>query len=105
MDKEIRQEIRVEMARRGVSQRELARRLGVTPSALSQVVSGTRGTIPQSLLDVLAALGLTLKAVPADAPPPSSSASSAEGKKRQDAERQEPDPAATSPEQNAEAEA
>ena len=64
MNEEIRSRIREEMARKGMSQRELAERLGVTPSALSQVLSGKRGTMPESLMDVLNALGLTLEAVP-----------------------------------------
>ena len=64
MNEEIRSRIREEMTRKGMSQRELAERLGVTPSALSQVLSGKRGTMPESLMDVLNALGLTLEAVP-----------------------------------------
>lgn len=64
MNEEIRSRIREEMARKGMSQRELAERLDVTPSALSQVLSGKRGTMPESLMDVLNALGLTLEAVP-----------------------------------------
>lgn len=65
MNQRIRARIRAEMARQGVSQAELARRLGIKPPSLSQVLSGKYGQMPQSLMDVLEALGLTLEAVPA----------------------------------------
>lgn len=66
VDEEIRGRIRQEMGRKGLTQRDLAKRLGVSPPALSQIISGKRGTMPDSLLDVLNALDLTLKAVPKD---------------------------------------
>ena len=64
VNERIRLQVRQEMKRKGVSQIELARQLGITPPALSQVLSGKRGTMPASLMDVLHALGLTLAAVP-----------------------------------------
>ncbi|WP_293909898.1 helix-turn-helix transcriptional regulator [Deinococcus sp.] len=64
VNERIREQVKQEMKRRGLSQIELARQLGITPPALSQVLSGKRGTMPGSLMDVLHALGLTLEAVP-----------------------------------------
>lgn len=64
MDERIRARVRDEMTRRGMSQKALAKQLGISPPALSQIMSGKRGTMPESLLDVLEALGLTLDAVP-----------------------------------------
>ena len=52
------------MQKQGITQAELARQLGVKPPSLAQILSGKRGTIPASLMDVLQALGLTLEAVP-----------------------------------------
>lgn len=64
MNQAIRAQIKKEMKRQGLSQIELAKRLNISPPALSQVLSGKRGTMPESLMDVLHALGLTLRAVP-----------------------------------------
>lgn len=64
MNERIRARVRQEMNVQGVSQAELARRLGIKPPSLSQILSGKYGHIPPSLLDVLGALGLTLEAVP-----------------------------------------
>lgn len=52
------------MVQQNLTQIELARRLGISPPALSQIMSGRRGTMPESLMNVLEALGLTLEAVP-----------------------------------------
>ncbi|WP_425146536.1 helix-turn-helix domain-containing protein [Deinococcus sp.] len=65
VNERIRVEIRAAMSRQGVTQAELARRLGVKPPSLAQVLSGKRGVMPESLMDVLHALGLTLDVVPA----------------------------------------
>jgi transcriptional regulator with XRE-family HTH domain len=54
------------MTRQGVTQAELARRLEIKPPSLSQILNGKYGTIPESLLDLLGALGLTLEVVPID---------------------------------------
>lgn len=64
VNEEIRARIREEMARQNVTQSELARRLGIKQPSVAQILSGKRGTMPDSLLDLLNALGLTLKAVP-----------------------------------------
>jgi transcriptional regulator with XRE-family HTH domain len=63
VDQRIRDRIRAEMTAQGLTQVELARRLGIRPPSLSQVLSGSRGRVPQSLLDVLDELGLTIQAV------------------------------------------
>ena len=63
MNSKIRTSIREAMSREGLTQVDLAKRLGISPPALSQVLSGKRGTMPESLMDVLHALGLTLEAV------------------------------------------
>ncbi len=62
VDQHIRHRIRAEMAAQGLTQVELARRLGIRPPSLSQILSGSRGKVPQSLLDVLNELGLTIQA-------------------------------------------
>ena len=64
MNEQIRVEIRAAMSKQGLTQAELARRLGITPPSLAQVLSGKRGVMPESLMGVLHALGLTLEAVP-----------------------------------------
>lgn len=64
MDKRIREQIREEMARQKISQAALARQLGIQPPSLAQILSGKRGIVPESLLNVLAALGIALEAVP-----------------------------------------
>lgn len=69
VNERIRVQIRVAMTERGVTQAELARQLGVKPPSLAQILSGKRGTIPESLMDVLQALGLTLEAVPTQREP------------------------------------
>lgn len=66
MDERIRARVRQEMTRQGVTQAELARRLEIKPPSLSQILNGKYGTIPESLLDLLGALGLTLEVVPVD---------------------------------------
>lgn len=66
MDERIRAHMRQEMMRQGVTQAELARRLNIKQPSVAQILSGKRGTIPESLLDLLGALGLTLEVVPVD---------------------------------------
>lgn len=63
VNERIRLRVRDEMTRQGITQAELARRLGVKQPSIAQIMSGKRGTIPQSLMDMLEALGLTLEAV------------------------------------------
>lgn len=63
-DELIRQRIRARMQECGLTQAELARQLGIKPPSLAQILSGRRGRVPESLLDVLEALDLHLDARP-----------------------------------------
>ncbi|WP_245808585.1 helix-turn-helix domain-containing protein [Deinococcus hopiensis] len=63
-DEQIRTALRAAMAARNVTQAELARRLEVKQPSVAAILSGKRGSIPQSLLDVLEALDLELTAHP-----------------------------------------
>lgn len=69
LDQKLRQQLRAEMARQGVTQAELARRLGVQPPTVAQVVTGRRGHIPSSLVAILDELGLTLTVCPKEKQP------------------------------------
>lgn len=59
-DEKIRAGIRSVMSKRGISQAELARRLGITAQSLNQVIGGARAGLPKSLTAVLDALNLEL---------------------------------------------
>lgn len=59
-DSQIRTALKAEMIRRGWSQQQLADQLGISKSAMAQILSGKYGKIPQSLIDVLNALDLEL---------------------------------------------
>ena len=48
------------MSEQGLTQQALAERLGIKQPSVAAVISGARGTIPQSLIDVLDALNLEL---------------------------------------------
>lgn len=48
------------MASKGVTAADLARELDISHQAVSQIITGDRGRIPQSLMDVLSKLDLTL---------------------------------------------
>ena len=50
--------VRSQRITRGISQAELARRVGVTPSALSQVERGVRGLAAETLIRIWEALGV-----------------------------------------------
>jgi len=63
IDEKIRLRIREEMKRQSITQAELARRMGIKPPSLSQVLNGERGMLPTSLINVLTALGLTVEAL------------------------------------------
>ena len=52
------------MAEQGVTQAELAERLGVKQPSVAQVLSPNAAKIPQSLIDVLNELGLELVVKP-----------------------------------------
>lgn len=61
MDVKIRQAIKEKMAGNGITAADLARELDISHQAVSQIISGDRGKIPKSLMDVLSKLGMTLK--------------------------------------------
>lgn len=63
-DERIRAKMRQVMAEKNLTQVELAKRLGVKQPSIAAILSGKRGTIPQSLLDLLDALDLELNAQP-----------------------------------------
>lgn len=60
MTNHIREEVRVLLVRKHMSQKELARRAGVSRSHLSEMLAGRRGHIPPGWEHVLEALGLEL---------------------------------------------
>jgi plasmid maintenance system antidote protein VapI len=60
VDKKIRQAIEDHMNKIGLSNAELARRMKVSPQAVGQIINGQRGLIPDSLNDLLKAIGLEL---------------------------------------------
>ena len=49
----IRERVRARMAELKLTQAELARQLGIRTPSLAQILSGRRGRVPKSLLDVL----------------------------------------------------
>ena len=64
MDKKIRQAIEDDMNKVGLSNAELARKMKVSPQAVGQIINGQRGKIPDSLNDLLKAIGLELTVTP-----------------------------------------
>lgn len=64
MDKKIRQAIEDHMNKVGLSNAELARKMKVSPQAVGQIINGQRGKIPDSLNDLLKAIGLELTVTP-----------------------------------------
>lgn len=60
----IKDAMRQRMAEQGISQGELARRLGIKQPSVAGVLSHGRARVPQSLIDVLEALDLELTVVP-----------------------------------------
>ncbi len=63
MNDDIRQAIRVEMARRNLRQKDLAEQTGISKQYLSQMLSGKAGSMPDSWEKVLGGLGLRLTVV------------------------------------------
>ncbi|WP_420597025.1 XRE family transcriptional regulator [Deinococcus sp.] len=59
-DEKIRAAIRAAMAEKQLTQFEVAQRLGVKQPSVAAILSGKRGRVPQSLLDMLTALDLRL---------------------------------------------
>lgn len=68
-DEHIRRVMRDAIRTQKLTQLQLAERLEVKQPSVAAVLSGKRGTIPQSLVDVLDVLGLELIAVPKGAAP------------------------------------
>ncbi|UQN10832.1 helix-turn-helix domain-containing protein [Deinococcus sp. QL22] len=65
----IRHHMRQAVKDQGLTHAKLARLLAIQPPAVSQLMSGTYGKVPQSLIDALTVLGLELTVVKAaDAP-------------------------------------
>lgn len=60
MDDRIRKALLKAMSEQGVSQADLARRMGVQPQSITKLLSGERGKVPQSVLRALDTLGLEL---------------------------------------------
>ena len=58
------------MRRKGWTQSELARRLGVKPQSIYPILKGTRGKQPQSLVAILEVLDLELEVRPKSVPSP-----------------------------------
>lgn len=56
----IKREIKAQMARYGISKRQLAETLEITEPGLSNILSGSKGIITKNLEQILDALGLEL---------------------------------------------
>jgi transcriptional regulator with XRE-family HTH domain len=63
-NRRLRQEIERHMRRERITQAELARRLGMSPQYLSDVLTGRRSRLPRSLEKVLEALELEIELRP-----------------------------------------
>ncbi|GAA5513799.1 hypothetical protein Dcar01_02547 [Deinococcus carri] len=63
-DAQIREAMRAALKARGWTQQQLADHLGVSKSAIAQLLSGAYGKVPSSLLEALDVLGLELIAAP-----------------------------------------
>jgi predicted transcriptional regulator len=56
----LREKIRDAMLRKGMKQVDIAHALGIKPSRVSELISGKRGRLPESLLRLLDCLDLEL---------------------------------------------
>jgi transcriptional regulator with XRE-family HTH domain len=63
---EIRRAIRVELARRGLKQKDLSEMTEISPQHISQLMSGKSGNLAKGWDAILSALDLQLIAVPKD---------------------------------------
>lgn len=63
MTEEIIRATKARMAAIGMSQNQLAKRLGIEPVNLSRMLNGRSGSVPKSWQRVLEELGLELRAV------------------------------------------
>lgn len=61
-DQTIREAIKTAMGEQKLTQKELADKLGIKQPSVADVIGGRRGRVPQSLIDILEALGLELTA-------------------------------------------
>lgn len=72
MNLRVRSQMQEAVREQGLTHAQLAKLLGVKPPAVSQLLKGTYGKIPQSLIDALQVLGLELTVTKAsNAAPPS----------------------------------
>jgi ribosome-binding protein aMBF1 (putative translation factor) len=66
MTEQIREAVRVELAKRKWSKSELARRIDKTPQFISQIMGSERGDVPDYWQSIFDELGLELIVVPKD---------------------------------------
>lgn len=66
MTDEVRAKVRGRLEELGISQRQLAQRLGRHPQYIWDVLNGKSGNIPKSWRDILAAVGLELTVRPVE---------------------------------------
>ncbi len=64
VNERIRRSVRVALAERDMTQRDLAEKLGIAPQHVSDLIRGKTGKIPASWQKMLEALDLELVAVP-----------------------------------------
>jgi transcriptional regulator with XRE-family HTH domain len=64
MTEQIREAVRIELAKRKWSQSELARRIDKTPQFISQIMGSERGDVPNYWQSIFNELGLELTVVP-----------------------------------------
>ena len=60
LDKQIREAIKTKLRNLGRTNVDIAKQLNVSPQAVGQIIKGDRGKIPDSLISLLAALGLKI---------------------------------------------
>jgi transcriptional regulator with XRE-family HTH domain len=60
MNLQIREALRSAVREQGLTHAKLAERLGITQPSVSQLLNGSYGKVPQSLIEVLDVLGLEL---------------------------------------------
>jgi ribosome-binding protein aMBF1 (putative translation factor) len=64
MTEQIREAVRIELAKRKWSQSELARRIDKTPQFISQIMGSERGDVPDYWQSIFDELGLELTVIP-----------------------------------------
>ena len=68
MNEQIREGVRIALAKRNMNRVELARAVGVSPQYLSQILNGQRGDVPEAWQRIFDELGLELVVKPVDKP-------------------------------------